>query len=503
MAPLHRRALFLLLALLVLVPLPGATWSIVVVNRRTGEVCIASATCIPRLDLSAATPVLLVGVGGGVTQSVLDNGENKVRIFEGFLAGTSPQDILARIRAEDPGVATRQFGIVDFTHTPLSFTGRQAGPAKKSVTGEVDGLVYAIQGNILTDEFVVDECERVLRASTGDTPTRVLAAMVRARELGGDGRCSCGTSGSLGDCGVPEPDEFEKSAHCGFLIVARMGDTDGTCLVGESCMTGDYWLRLNVRGADALHASPDPVDQLVERFAAWRAERVERPDGILSRVATVDSLPADGRTERIVRVELVDLEGRALTHGGAALSVTSADGAPLHATLGPVVDHGDGTYSFALRAGTTTGLDRLALRAEDGLVAATLYPYAEVRSDAPARLHVGLDALSASAPRTVPFVVSEPTRARAKFWLLAELSHPKSRGPGFRPEVLRGLLPATAPFFPAPPGELDADGRGEASFTPAAAALRALIGWRLTWTARIVGRGAPLDSAPVELPIVP
>ena len=31
----------------------------------------------------------------------------------------------------------------------------------------------------------------------------------------------------------------------------------------------------------------------------------------------------------------------------------------------------------------------------------------------------------------------------------------------------------------------------------------ALLGWRLRFTARIVGRGAPLDSAPVELPIVP
>jgi len=503
MAPPSRRLALLVLALLTLVPLPGATWSIVVVDRRTGEVCIASATCIPRLDLSAATPVLLVGVGGGVTQSVLDDGSNKVRIHAGFLAGLTPQDILQRIRDEDPGVATRQFGIVDLVNPPLSFTGRQAGPAKKSVVGELDGLVYAIQGNILTDDLVIDECERVLRESSGDTPTRVLAAMVRARELGGDGRCSCGDSGALGDCGVPEPDEFEKSAHIGFLIVARMGDTDGTCAVGESCVTGDYWLRLNVRGADALHASPDPVDQLVERFAAWRLERAGRPDGLHSRAESVDSLPADGRTERTVRVRLADLEGEPLPQGGATLTVASADGTPLHTVPGPVSDHGDGTYSFVLRAGTTSGLDRLALRAEDGLVAATLYPYPELRSDAPARLHVGRDRLSAAAPAEVPFVVNEPARARAKFWLLAELAHPKARGAGFRPEHLRGLIPAAAPFFPAPPGELDADGRGEASFTPSAAALRALVGWRLAFRARIVGRGAPLDSAPVELPIVP
>jgi len=502
MLPL-RRALLSFVLLATLAPARPATWSIVVVDRRTGEVCIASATCIPRLDLSAATPVLIVGVGGAVTQSVLDDGSNKVRIHEELLLGTSPQDILARLRAEDPGVATRQFGIVDFTHAPLSFTGRQAGPAKKSVAGELDGLVYAVQGNVLTDDLVIDECVRVLRESSGDTPTRVMAAMVRARELGGDGRCSCGDSGSLGDCGVPAPDEFEKSAHCGFLIVARLGDTDGDCQVGESCANGSYWLRLNVRGADALHASPDPVDQLVERFGAWRAERVGRPDGLLSRVELADALPADGKSERLVRLRLHDPDGQPLVLGGAHVSVAGVGGAALHVTPGPVTDHGDGSYSFPVRAGTTTGVDRLLVRVEDGLVSAVLYPYPELRSDAPARLHLGLDVLSARAPREVPLTIDEPARPRAKYWILTELGHGKLRGPGFRPELLRGLLPSAAPFFPAPPGVLDAEGRAEASFRPLAPALEALVGWRLLFRARIVGGGAPLDSAQLELPIVP
>ena len=204
-----------------------------VVNRRTGEVCIASATCIPRADLSALTPVLLVGRGGGVTQAALDGGANKVRIWEGLLAGDSPEEILELIRDEDTTIASRQFGIVDFEHEPLSFTGRQAGRARKGVAGAVGDLAYAIQGNVLASERVIDECEAVLRASTGDTAQRVMSAMVRARELGGDGRCSCGV-GSLGDCGDPPPD-FEKSAHIAFLLVARIGDVDGTCVVGENC----------------------------------------------------------------------------------------------------------------------------------------------------------------------------------------------------------------------------------------------------------------------------
>jgi hypothetical protein len=497
---LTRRLLPLVAALCALVNALGATWSIVVVNRRTGEVCIASATCIPRIDLSTWTPVLLVGRGGGVTQSVLDDGSNKVRIHEGFLAGSSPSEILARIRAEDPGVATRQFGIVDFTHDPLSFTGRQAGQARKSVAGFVDDLAYAIQGNILVSQRVIDECEAALRASRGDTAQRVMAAMVRARQLGGDGRCSCGV-GSLGDCGTPDPD-FEKSAHIGFLIVARMGDTDGTCVVGESCVTGSYHLRLSIHGANALNNSPDPVDQLVERYAEWRTARRDHPDGVLSRAETVDSLPADGVTTRGVEVQLVDLEGNPLTHGGAAVTVETVDGLPPHLSVGPVSDHGDGTYSFELRAGTTSGLDRFVIRAQDDLVRASLYPYLEVRSDPSAILHAGRDELSASAPRAVPLVVNEPTRPHAKFWLFARLSAGGKASRDLSLGALRGLVPNASPFFPAPPGILDAHGRAETSYAAPAGALLPLIGLRLDWTARIYG-GKPLESNTVSLALVP
>jgi len=493
-----RLAFLALGALCALVPALGATWSIVAVNRRTGEVCIASATCIPRVDLTKWTPVILVGRGGGVTQSVLDDGSNKLRILDGFLAGDSPQAILARIRAEDPGVNTRQFGIVDFTHAPLSFTGRQAGQARKSVAGFVGDIAYAIQGNILANENVIVQCEATLRESTGDLGQRVLAAMVRARELGGDGRCSCGLE-ALGDCGVP-PADFEKSAHIGYLLLARMGDADGTCVLGESCASGPYYLRLNVKGADGLHADPDPVDQLVERYAAWRASRAGHPDGIRSRVHAVDSLPADGVTERTVTVELVDIEGDPIQHGGALFEVGTESGSPPLATPGPVSDHGDGTYSFTLRAGTTSGLERFVIRARDGLVRATLYPYLALRSDPPQVLHAGQDRVSASAPESVPFVVSLPARPGAKYWLFARLSGSKLRF--FEPVVARFVVPGVTPFFPAPPGVLDSQGRSEPVYSVPPGVLAPLIGLRLEWSAQLHGFGPPLTSNVVGFEIV-
>jgi hypothetical protein len=408
--------------------------------------------------------------------------------------------MLARIQAEDPNVGARQFGIVDLVNAPLSFTGAQAGRAKKSVAGTVGDLVYAILGNVLANTLVIDECEAVLRTSGGDLAERVLAAMVAARELGGDGRCSCGL-GSLGDCGIPT--DFEKSAHIGFMIVARIGDADGSCVVGASCANGTYHLRIDVKRRDAVHGSPDPVDQMVARYAEWRAARSGRPDGLRSRVIAVDALPADGATETTVRIELVDLDGVRVPHGGATVEVLPES--ELVERIGPVADHGDGTYSATVRASTDHGVERLIVRASDELVRATLYPYPELRLDPAEGLHAGLDRLSASDPRPVPLVVNEPARPRAKFWLVTRLSGPQriGPGPGAGASAWRGLVPGGAPFFPGPPGTLDAHGRGAAEFTASAAVLAPLVGATLEWTALVRGGGAPLETNTARVPIVP
>jgi hypothetical protein len=486
--------------LLLLATRPAATWSIVAVNTRTGEVCISSATCLPRTDLTKATPTLVVGHGAGVVQALVDPGiDNRLRMRDGLLAGDSPQEILDLIEELDPGFQARQIGLVDLDidHDPVSFTGNGAGRAKGSIAGRVGDVAYAIQGNVLTGREVLDAAEAALRASTGDLGQRVLAGMIAARELGGDGRCSCGLQPTV--CGVPPPD-FEKSAHCGFLIVARVGDTDGPCTVPDGCAAGDYYLDINIRGANAYYDDPDPVDQIVARYTTWRGNRQGRPDGILSQVEAVDSLPADGATEREVRVRLVDVDGQALTHGGATLAVTTESGAPPRVHVGPVTDHGDGSYSFPVRAGTETGTDRLVITAQDEFLRATLYPFLELRSDPPAVLHAGFDAVSAAGEVAVPFAIADERRPRGKFWLFAEIA---GADRGLDPLLGRGLVPGVSPFFPAPPGTLDAHGHGSALYRVPPGALVSLIGLRLEWTARLFGRGKPAESNTVGFDVVP
>ena len=83
-----RRLLQALLALFCLTLPAAATWSIVVVDTRTGEVGVASATCLPSFDLRQALPIIRIGRGAGAAQSAIDvNAINRRVMWDGFRDG--------------------------------------------------------------------------------------------------------------------------------------------------------------------------------------------------------------------------------------------------------------------------------------------------------------------------------------------------------------------------------------------------------------------------------
>jgi uncharacterized Ntn-hydrolase superfamily protein len=487
---MRSRSIAALFALLALADPLGATWSIVCVNTRTREVGVGSATCIPDISLRSFVPVIVVGKGAAAAQSAIDtNGENRRLISTRFrLSDDTPAEILAALAANDPEHRGRQYGIVNFTGDPVSFTGSSGLPAARGVTGSVGDFLYAIQGNVLTGNEVVYAAEAAFRESKGDMGQRILAAMEAARALGGDGRCSCGLVMFDGRaCGVPPPN-FLKSAHVAVVVLARVGDSDGRCHGTHGCAQGDYYLGLNVIHGEA---DPDPVFTLQKRYDAWRRRLAGRVDGIHSH-AEVKGLPADGTSERTVSVWLRDVEDQPILRGGALLEVAPAPGSPALVTVGPVEDRGDGRYTFRVRAGRQAGVARLALRVTDALpsnpldvVAATLWPYLEVPL-APLGLSAGVAAVSSAAGARVPFTLCWPERAGARYALVAELARP-SRGAGQRASGFP--LPMGArPFFPAAPLALDELGWANPVLELAPGALTDLVG------RRIEVRGLVLDA---------
>jgi hypothetical protein len=504
-----KRLLAALLALLALAPQASATWSIVVINRATGEVAVASATCIPQTDLEIGLPVVRVGQGAGAIQSA-GWSPGLVIMFETFESAT-PAEILAMVKAAAPNTGNLQIGIAGINGPAVTFTGGQAGKAKGGVTGELGDMSYAIQGNVLTGPEVWLDAEQAFLNTPGDLSKKIMASMEAAYAAGGDGRCSC----DLFDptrCGAPPPN-FQKSAHVGFVIVARIGDQDPTCNNGDDCAKdGDYYLNINVANRNAKPGSEDPVLQLRTKYDNWRRGRRNKPDGLRSVVRSVQSLPADGAAQRTVTVELRDIASKKLTVGGHGVQVATVDGGPSLATLGPVVDNGDGTYAFTLTAGTQTGLDRFVVTAQAGGKVATLYPYLEVRSDAVTPLHCGYDRVAGATGLDVPFTLNVPGKPGGHYTVLGTLS---GVSPGIRigrmqvplnpdamthwtlvnlsdPSVLSGMR-----------GMLDASGRAEGTFSIPSGQLLSLSGLRFDWAGVVVGKGTPVATNAVGFDIVP
>ena len=420
------RALLSLFLFLVATPALNATWSIIVVNTRTGEIAIASATCVQNWDLRVLTAVVVVGKGAAAAQSYVDfSGANRILIYDGLTQGIAPADMLAALALRDAGHQTRQYGMVDIRGRAVGFTGTMAGAWSGHLTGRIGDLAYAIQGNVLTGKPVITAAEAAIRATPGDLASKLMAAMEAARRMGGDGRCSCAQSNPTG-CGAP-PANFRKSAHIGFMIIARPGDPlGGPCTANTGCARGTYYMNLNVIGNNN---SVDPVIQLRQLYDTWRTSWRGRPDHFLSSLSIPSNgLPADGKTSTEATLVLRDHTGARLNRGGATIKVTLDGHSARSLRAGPVRDNGDGSYTIPLTAGATPGLATVAITADNVHLAPHRIP---VRTES---LWVTPDRISIGAGGTLDFVLHHgPRRAGVPYLLLASNS-------GTRPGITAGNL---------------------------------------------------------------
>lgn len=281
-----------------------ATWSIVICDSVTKEVAIGSATCIPGFNLKRALPVVRIEVGAGAAQSSVDStGRNRRLIWDELAAGVDPEIILLDLEAQDSAHQSRQYGIVDTRGRGVTFTGSGDGAYANGVVGRIGHLTYAIQGNVITGQNVIDAAEQAVRNTPGGIPEKLMAGMEAARAMGGDGRCSCPDMDPP-DCGSPPP-SFEKSAHVGFMVVTRRGDEElGGCADGLGCARGTYFFSENVSGS---RTDPDPVFTLQAAFDAWQVGLIGVPDQVASSVIlSRPSVLNTGGEQVTMSIEIVD-----------------------------------------------------------------------------------------------------------------------------------------------------------------------------------------------------
>src|SRR5215216_5585146 len=148
-----RRIVFILASLLAVPSSAFATWSVVAVDRTTGRVVIASATCVDRDDefLKGVQAVVVPGKGVAACQAAADNThQNQMLVFQELQKGTDPKQIIEMLSA-DPLFQSRQFGILDMRGRTAGHSGLGNSFETLFIPGQVPGteIFYQIQGNTI------------------------------------------------------------------------------------------------------------------------------------------------------------------------------------------------------------------------------------------------------------------------------------------------------------------------------------------------------------------
>ena len=184
------------------------TFSIVAVDTITGQVGSAGASCIQgSIIISDIHP----GVGAIHTQSYW-NAINQDSASSLMDQGYAPQDIIDWLVANDSqnDPTIRQYGIVD-----LIDGGRSAGYTGENCydfKGHKLGDNYAIQGNILLGQSILDDMETAFLTQFGTFEEKLMASLMAANVTGADTRCTpYGTPAISAFIRVSESDNSEDS----------------------------------------------------------------------------------------------------------------------------------------------------------------------------------------------------------------------------------------------------------------------------------------------------
>ena len=254
-----------------------ATFSIVAVDTTTGEVGSAGGSCIAgSIIISDIHP----GVGAIHTQSYYLSA-NKNYASSLMDQGYSPLEIITLLEQNDVqnNPSIRQYGIVDLfsgnnygmlyeyecneiegaiwhgyhdsgqlaecsdpvISRSASFTGSNCSNWK----GHVNGINYAIQGNILLNENILLGIEEGFLNINGSLDQKLMSALQGAKVPGADTRCL--------DEGI--------STLSAFIRVAKANDNE------------DYYMDLNVNSVITYYDQTgiwiDPIDTLQILYDAW------------------------------------------------------------------------------------------------------------------------------------------------------------------------------------------------------------------------------------------
>lgn len=248
-----------------------ATWSVVALNSHTGQIVVASATCVSGANLERRAPpfglrglqaIVVPGRAAGAAQANVDaTFANQKLIYDELRKGTPPADIV-RLLSSDPAFESRQFGIVDMTGRTAGHSGKGNEASSLHRQGQAPGepIYYSIQGNVLANDEVVVDAVKAFLARKGELTERVMAAMEAADAKGGDRRCSCDRAPKT------QAPCLTKTSHVAYILLAEKTDINKT-----TYSDGDYAMFISVTEGDIKpDEDANPVKTLRLRYDAWK-----------------------------------------------------------------------------------------------------------------------------------------------------------------------------------------------------------------------------------------
>jgi uncharacterized Ntn-hydrolase superfamily protein len=158
---------------------PGHTFSIVALDKATGEIGVAVQS--HWFSVGSSVPWAEAGVGAVATQSFIDPSYGALGL-DLMRAGKSAAETLAALLKADANAASRQVGMVDAKGRTAAHT----GAACIAEAGQAGGEGFTCQANMMLKSTVWEAMAKAYQSTPGELVDRLVAALEAAQREGGD-----------------------------------------------------------------------------------------------------------------------------------------------------------------------------------------------------------------------------------------------------------------------------------------------------------------------------
>jgi len=157
------------------------TFSIIGIDKKTGEIGVATAT--KAIACGAIVPLAKFGVGGVATQSYPNilYREKAISLLE---KGIKPQEIINLLVKNDQRKEMRQVIVINAGGESAGFTGN----GNVDFAGHISGRYFICAGNMLAGKEVLDTVSKTFVKSKGNLADRLIKSLIAGEKVGGDKR---------------------------------------------------------------------------------------------------------------------------------------------------------------------------------------------------------------------------------------------------------------------------------------------------------------------------